>query len=187
MTNKEKIEIERKRTPENINKILLFRDGTSPWYSAFEWSAYLLEFYPSGLQDKERLCPMHKTQKEIDGSIIKVGFQLSSLKKYLPNVQVNNVEENLIEIEIELYDGLSYNNYIEKLDTWKSNVKIKDKNNENVDKKEATSKPNSLFVKPCTFLHILKHIIVFDTHGKTENELREFIFQIKEMCASLIC
>ena len=55
MSNKEKLQIENNRTIDNINVIYLFKDGGSAWYSAYEWSAYLMEFFPNDLPDNKSL------------------------------------------------------------------------------------------------------------------------------------
>jgi hypothetical protein len=55
------IKKERERNKDNIDKIYLFRDGNSVWYKAYEWSAYLMEFFPNNLKDK--LKPVHKYYK----------------------------------------------------------------------------------------------------------------------------
>lgn len=187
MSNKEKIEKEHKRTKDILNVIYLFRDGNSPWYSAYEWSAYLLEFYPNGLSDDKRLKVTRKTQKDLDDSYIKVGFQLPSLKKYLPNIDVTNVEEDIIRIVINLYDDSTIENYEEKLKTYKDTLDIKENSNTNNQIKSITNKSNNIYNNPVTFAHIMKEIISYNTYNKTEDDLIEFIYELKNKCASIIC
>lgn len=187
MSNKEKLQIENNRTIDNINVIYLFKDGGSAWYSAYEWSAYLMEFFPNDLPDNKRLKPTHRIQKDIDNSYIKVGLQLPSLQKYVPNIQVQNVNENIVILKINLYNDLSFNNYIEKLQTWKDSVKIKDTPENSEYTNKTTNKSNNVFNNPITFVQIMKQIISYDTYDKNEEDLREFILKLKHNCANIIC
>lgn len=189
MTTLEKIEIERKRDSENLNKIILFRDGGSPWYTAFEWSAYLLEFYPNQLDENKRLKPTRRRIKDSEDTFIKVGFQLPSLSKYVPDIVVNDVSEEVIEISIKPFIQVDINNYMDMLSEWKSSVEIKidKKNTQNNVENKQSNKSTTLFTQPSSFLTIMKAIISYDTHNRDEEELREFILGLKMRCADLIC
>ena len=59
--------LENTRTPQNLNIVYLIKDNeNSPWYKAYELSAYYLEFYNKNIADNERLKDQHKQYNNIN-------------------------------------------------------------------------------------------------------------------------
>lgn len=174
------IKKERERNKDNIDKIYLFRDGNSAWYKAYEWSAYLMEFFPNGLKDK--LKPVHKYYKGLNGTAINVGLQLKSLDKFVPFKTIVNTNETMMEIEIDLSsygDKLTGDNFVEKLENWKKSVEISNKS-------DNTKKSQNIFSNQISFFKIFKEVLNYDTYGKSEDDLRNFILELRRMCADMI-
>ena len=168
---------ETNRSESNIDRIYLFKDGNSVWYKAYEWSAYLMEFFPNNLKDK--LKPIHKYYKNLNGTAINVGIQLKSLDKFLPVKEIVATNENDIEIKIDpsLYvDAFAIDNFKDKLEKWKNSVPVneKPKNTQNI------------FSNQTSFFKIFKEILKYDTYGKSEENLRSFILNLRNMCSDMV-
>lgn len=56
MAVKEILELENNRDSSTLGKIYFYKEGNSPWYRAYELSAYFASFYDNGLDDKKRKC-----------------------------------------------------------------------------------------------------------------------------------
>lgn len=179
MAVKEILELENNRDSSTLGKIYFYKEGNSPWYRAYELSAYFASFYDNGLDDKKRLHAVKKCNKSSEDGIISVGLQLPSFKKYFPDVNVDDMSGDRfsLDISIDSYDGINASNYKEKVSEWKSGFSTNQK-------KEHSSK--NIYSSPVSFTAIMKEIIRCDTYNKSENELRDFICTLKEMCANLI-
>ena len=93
--------LENTRTPQNLNIVYLIKDNeNSPWYKAYELSAYYLEFYNKNIADNERLKVQHKQYNNI--KLVNVGLQFKSLQKFLPNIQINEENSNNHILQITL-------------------------------------------------------------------------------------
>ena len=91
MAVKEILELENNRDSSTLGKIYFYKEGNSPWYRAYELSAYFASFYDNGLDDKKRLHAVKKSNKLSEDGIISVGLQLPSFKKYFPDVNVDDM------------------------------------------------------------------------------------------------
>lgn len=180
-----------KRTPETLNNIYLIRDSVnSPWFKAYEFSAYLLEFYPSGLDENSRLKATHK--KYGNSTMINVGLQIKSLKKYLPDIELTaeNVKADehnnflILQVNLGNYDNINIDNYSTTLNEWKSAVDITQHKSNKDDNKPASS---TVYSQPYTFASIMKNILTYRTDNKSLDELLEYIHTLKEYCANIIC
>jgi len=174
------------RNIQNLNIIYLFKDNNekSQWYKAYEWSAYMLEFITNNLEEKYRLKPIKKQIKNSIETIINVSFPITSLEKFCNS---NFIAEKTVDanqnmyIKINLPFDINLENYKQKLNEWKNIIQIKtsqnSKNNKNV----------NIYNQPITFLGIMKDIVGFNIYKRTEEELIEFINDLKVKCADLIC
>ena len=185
MTLQEKIFLAEKRTNQNLNKIYLFRDSeTSTFYKAYEWSAYLLEFLSNDLNEKNRLKPTKKQIKDTENFIIKVGFPITSLDKFCkPELIENKIvsEDQSIMIILKLNDNsINETTYEQLLNNWKDSIQIKQSQN---------TKQNNInvFSQPVTILSIMSDILKFNAYGKSEDQLIEFIEELKIKFANVIC
>lgn len=182
---KEIVKRERERTDEDLGVIYFYKEGNSPWYRAYELSAYYAHFYMNNLDKKERLKVIKKRYKVVQDDIMSVGLRLESFKKYLPDLSLDKINEGdfVVSINLSNYDDINLSSYKEKVDIWKMQY---EHNNKIVDKKEDKIKHTTVYNSPITMTSIMKEIIRYDTYGKDENDLRIFIKELKEMCASLI-
>lgn len=178
----ELINIELNRTKDNIKKIFFIKEGNSPWYRAYELSAYYAVNYNNGLRQAERLQANRKPSKLLNDGVIQIGLQLSSFKKYFPNAELCNVTDKYFTINIESGDfaDVTLDNYQELIKEWKGTFELK---NKKPSKKEPLK---TIYNSPVSFTGIMKEIIRFDTYDKNETDLRNFINALKEMCANLI-
>lgn len=177
----EKINIENNRDEKTIGKIFFYRDGNSPWYRAYELSAYYAVNYNNGLSDNEKLNAHKKTSKLCENGIMQIGLQLTSFKKYFPDVEVSNITEDSFTIDFGM-DGVTTDNYRSILSNWKKSFEYAKSSKKQKDK--TVSK--TIFNSPVSFSMIMKEIIRYDTNNRTEDDLRQFICTLKDMCAELI-
>lgn len=185
MSLQKKIFLAEKRTNQSLNRIYLFRDSeTSTFYKAYEWSAYLLEFLSNDLNEKNRLKPTKKQIKDTENFIIKVGFPITSLDKFCkPELIENKIvsEDQSIMIILKLNDNsINEITYEQLLNNWKNSIQIKQSQN---------TKQNNInvFSQPITILSIMSDILKFNAYGKSEDQLIEFIEELKIKFANVIC
>lgn len=176
------LKIENNRTNDNFDKIYLFLDNGGPWYKAYEWSAYLMEFYPENTGDK--LKPTKRTYKGVKTDLVHVSIQLKSIDKYLPGKIIVEQNEGIIVLSVDPKKYIDNNkeNFLDKLKTWKNTIELSTKS----DKSSANREQNNIFGSPASFFKIMKRIMVYDTYGKTEADLRDFILILKENCSNII-
>lgn len=176
------LNIETNRDESNIRKIYFIKDAESPWYRAYELSAYYAVNYNNGLKENERLRATRKSSKIINNGVMQIGLQITSFKKYFPNAQICEISEKLISIDIPSDDlcDITLENYEGICNSWKETFEIKSKN------KKIKEPIKTVYNSPTSFTSIMKEIIRYDTHNKDEDELRYFINILKEMCANLI-
>lgn len=178
------LKVESNRNKDNIRTIYFYKEGNSPWYRAYELSAYYAVHYNNSLKEKERLQASRKSNKIINEGIMQIGLQLESFKKYFPEAELQEIKENTFSIVIPSSDlcDITLVNYKEKLVDWKNTFDIKSKN-----KKQSVKEVNkTVYSSPVSFTSIMKEIIRYDTHNRTEDEFRCFLNTLKEMCADLI-
>lgn len=171
--------LEYSRTLENISTIYLIKDGpTSPWYKAYEWSAYLLENYNKELNQQNKLKPIHIQYK--DFTLINVNLQFKSLQKYLPNIAIDESQINNDYLTINLNLNINNQENIEKykdiINNWKNNIPFF----------QYKQKQNTIYSQPSSFSHIMKEILSYQEYGKTQDDLLNFIYSLKIKCANLI-
>ena len=168
-----------------LNQIYLYKcdskEGEEPWYRAYEWSAYLLEFFPNNLAEK--LKPTHYKQKNND--IIQVGLQKNSFAKFLPNIDFSNIDLSkdsiLISVNMQIYENVDFLQQESLLHQWKSQIPLKEfKQNQ---KSHFNGGANSL---PMSMSKIISKVIAYQLYGKTEEELFKFIEELKFDCAQII-
>lgn len=175
---------ENNRDKDTFRKIYFYKNGNSPWYRAYELSAYYATFYNNGLEDKDRLNPQRKTSKFDESGIIQVGLQLTSFKKYFPDVIVSDISGDCIVIDAPDNDFIDIvlDNYLDVLSEWKNSMELHTK----ADKKKETKPIKTVYNSPVSFTEIMRQILRYDTHNRNETDLRNFVCTLKEMCANLI-
>lgn len=180
----ERIKIENNRTKETLGKIYFYKDGNSPWYRAYELSAYYASHFNNGLGEADKLHANRKSSRQDADGIMQVGLQLKSFKKYFPNIEVDNMKEDAFYIDVnpDDYKDITLDNYKEKCLEWKSQFELKG----NSKKSKDNNITKTIYSSPASFSSIMKEIIRYNTHNRTENELLQFIGTLKEMCADLI-
>lgn len=178
------LSLENNRDNKTLLNIYFYKDGNSPWYRAYELSAYYAYFYPNNLKETERLHPIKKASKLNSDGIVCVGLQLSSFKKYFPNAETSVISDNKMVLTVKDSDfpNMNIENYHNTYLDWKSEFALKKGKSDNA--KESNNK--NIYNSPVSFSSIMKEIIRYDTHNKGENELRIFVGTLKDMCAELI-
>ena len=178
---KEIFDIETNRDENNIGKIYFYREGNSPWYNAYELSAYYAVNYINNLSDNEKLKASKKRFKLCEDGVMKVGLQMPSFKKYFPDFNLSEIKDNFFAIDFN-GSNIALDKYSDVISKWKSEFEFPKTNKRD---KEKTA-INTIYNRPVSFTEIMKKIIRFDTHDRTEEELREFIGTLRNMCADLI-
>lgn len=174
----EKLKIENNRTSDNLSTIYLFREGE--WYNAFEWSAFLVEFYNNNLD--VRLKPTHKHYNKV-GDVIKVGLKTASFKKYLPDiisVDASNIDCLIYKVDLSKFDNINFDTWKDKLKKWKESIEITSKN-----KKEKNTAV-SVYSRPENLFNIISELIKFDSNNKTNEEVINFIQELRNKSLTIL-
>lgn len=172
------------RKQENLDMIYLFKDSNnSQWYKAYEWSAYLLEFITNNLEENNRLKPIKKQLINSNKTIINVGIPITSLEKFCdPSLIIDKQIDASQHIAIKIkLSNITFENYKQKLNDWKILIPIKTYQNSN------QNKSTNIYSHPITFLSIMKEIMKFNPYNRSEDEMLQFISDLKCKCADLIC
>ena len=109
------------RTIEDFLTIKFYKEGN--FWRAYEWSAYLCEFFPNGLSENDKLKPTYKEIKGVDGGIIFVGLPTSSFKKFFPSLENKDFFNDkdgvkLIDVSKE-FNKIAFENIGNILNEWK--------------------------------------------------------------------
>lgn len=164
-------------TRKDFNKIHFYKDGdASPWYRAYEWSAFLAEYYPVGADSRKKLTPTHRNLKEDENGIINVGLQHQSISKYFPNATIEQIDENHVVISVDLAQYGISGDMESVLANWKESVPIA----------QQKKVKNPIQVRTASFTEVLKAVVNFRLDTATDEDCRDFIAEIKEMCVSMI-
>ena len=195
---KEIFEIEKQREgTDQWNVIHLFREGNT--YKAYEWSAWLCrEFAVSDEQlaqtGSHRLKPVHKEVKSSSGTIIFVGFPVSSLTKFIPNenqISFKPVNDTLIDFAIKLPLELcetGYDSLQQQFSEWKRQFPTKG------DDKQPAGKDNSadfllsltgIKNQPMRMSDILAQIVALPVEDITPNEALKVLRILKRQASAL--
>lgn len=181
---KDILEKENNRDKDTLRKMYFYKNGNSPWYRAYELSAYYATYYNNGLSEKDRLNPQRKVNKLDENGIIQVGLQLTSFRKYFPDVTVSDVSGDhiIVDVSEDVFTDVTPDNYLDVISEWKNSFELRT----NGDKKKDTKSIKTVYNSPVSFTEIMRQILRYDTHSKDETDLRNFVCTLKEMCANLI-
>ena len=174
---KEILERERERgTLERCAVIHLFREGT--FYRAYEWSAWLCVRYIQQFKATRRVL------KSQEGSVVFVGFPVTSLAKFTPEGATATVEEDKgaeIMLPATVFppeagiEALS-----EDFGNWKSSVPLAGSS-----KKETEGRTNGSG-HPTRVTDIMHLILAYPIEQKSPLECMAFLADIKQKIAEII-
>ena len=161
------------RTIEDYLKIKLYKEGN--FWRAYEWSAYLCEFFPNGLQENEKLNPTYKDVKGIDNGLIFVGLPTPSFKKYLPTIENKDFFNDKNGVKIidasKEFEKIAFDDIGNLLNEWKKKCKIA------LPKSEKSSSNN---FKCNNITDIIKSLKTFPIESKTPIECLLFLSDLKK-------
>lgn len=183
MTKNEIIESEVRTSNEDLFKINLYLvDG---WWRAYEWSAYLLCFYPNGLKDSERLKCTRKRVAKTENGIVFNGLKMSSFPKYIPDYNINendslNGEEKIV-INVEgKYENITFETYKQIFNEWKDGIEYKDTSMKcGTQDKSHTINGNTIFA-------IAQQILAYPIEDRTPMQNTNFISELKQNLSKII-
>lgn len=163
----------------DYSKLYFYREGDkSPWFRAYEWSAYLAKKYPNGLDEQKRLKESRSNFSEDENGIVKVGIQLASMQKFFPNAVVVESDEKHFVIAVDL---AQYDTNGGDVDTlfldWKKSIEIKT---------ASPKKKNPVVSRTSSLSSIMKKILSYRVEQSSSEDNVDFICELKEMCADLI-
>ena len=172
MGHKEHIKDEN-RTIEDFLKIKFYKEGN--FWRAYEWSAYLCEFFPNGLSENDKLKPTYKEIKGVDGGMIFVGFPTSSFKKFFPTIDNKDFFNDkdgvkIIDVSKE-FNKIAFENIGSILNEWKKKYKT-------VLPKSEKSSSNSF--KCNNTNDIIQSLKTFPIESKTPIECLIFLSDLKK-------
>lgn len=190
MKLKDILDKEKRNNTEELYKLYLFKDGG--WWRAYEWSAYLCQIYPNGLNENERLKPTHKITKD-NKDYIFVGLQAKSFDKYLKHsIEEENfdVTSDYIEIDIkDIFTNLNFDDYLLLLNGWK--MAIQPKEDKSI-KRESKVEEILDVTLPCiksnniTMFSIIQQILGYDLSNSSPNDNTIFVRTLKEQVLGII-
>lgn len=161
------------RTIEDFLKIKLHKEGN--FWRAYEWSAYLCEFFPNGLQENEKLKPTYKDVKGTDNGLIFVGLPTSSFKKYLPTIENKDFFNDKDGVKIidasKEFEKIAFDDIGNVLNEWKKKYKIA------LSKSEKSSSNN---FKCNNITDIIQSLKTFPIESKTPIECLLFLSNLKK-------
>ena len=155
-----------KRNEDNLFEIRLYLEGE--WWRAYEWSAFLAAHLKSV---SNPLKPTKRNWSKDKNGIVLVGLKTSSLKKYFPSLNVDDLSLDEKEIVIsckEMFDEFNIDNYNDELIKWKSNLDFKEKDNLDI--------PSDKIEKPINYDKIRYKEIL-----EAQNKILEGIIQLNKI------
>lgn len=183
MTTNELIESEVRTSNEDLFKINLHLiDG---WWRAYEWSAYLLYFYPNGLKGCERLKCTRKKVAKTENGIVFNGLKLSSFPKYIPDYNINendslNGEEKIV-IKVEgKYENITFETYKHIFNEWKNSIEYKDTS------MKCSAQDKSHTINGNTIFAIAQQILAYPIEDRTPMQNTNFISELKQNLSKII-
>ena len=84
------IQTEQERTNDSRNLIHLYQEGS--FYRAYNWSAWLCHRFINQFK------VTHKSLKGIEGSVLFIGFPVTSIDRFFPGYQINDVGDKAKDI-----------------------------------------------------------------------------------------
>lgn len=161
------------RTIEDFLKIKLHKEGN--FWRAYEWSAYLCEFFPNGLSENDKLKPTYKEVKGVDNGLIFVGFPTSSLKKFFPTIDNKDFFNDkdgvkLIDVSKE-FSEIAFENIDNLLNDWKKKYKTNFS-------KLSTNSSNSFKCNNIT--DVIQNLKTFPIENKSPIECLLFLSELKK-------
>ncbi|MDD5821477.1 MAG: hypothetical protein PUD23_05430 [Prevotella sp.] len=185
---KEVYEIEGKRsTMEECVKMHVFREGN--FFHLYEWSAWLLV-----IVEKMDLKVTHKEIKNLDGTLLMVGFPESSREKFLPaDARTETLTENAFDVMVpveKLGEGATPEYLAKVYAQWKESVPVeklkeKTKKEENKDSSGsqalATVSSDNHGAKSVRPVSVIMHdILRFQVESHTPLDCMFFLVKLKE-------
>ena len=174
MSIEEIFELE-KRSKNNIYDIHFYLEGI--FWRAYEWSAYLSKIFPSSLNEKERLKPIIRTNKQTNNKVVQVGLKLSSFYKYFPNIinkkDIFEMSEKHIVIHCDnFFNDYDFSNYAKILEEWKIDIS----------EKQLVKKEN---FNESYISSLIEEIISYPIESKSLIENLEFIIHLKSLVTKI--
>lgn len=161
------------RTIEDYLKIKLYKEGN--FWRAYEWSAYLCEFFPNNLQEDEKLKATYKEVKGVDNGLIFVGLPTSSFKKFLPTIENKGFfyDKNGVKIidASKEFEKIAFDDIGNLLNEWKKKYKTNSP-------KSANTSSNSFKCNNIT--NIIQSLKTFPIENKTPIECLLFLSDLKK-------
>lgn len=173
------LSIEKERSDvDAIRTIHLFQEGS--FYRAYEWSAWLCHRYIYQFK------VTHKHLKNIEESVLFIGFPVSSIEKYTPkDAIVNKVDEKELVIQLLIDDGMSIDIMQTDYQMWKSSIPIQTSQNAEY-KSPAKVKPLIAESQQMSITGIMQQILAFPLENRTPMQCMTFIAETKQQLACLI-
>jgi hypothetical protein len=180
---KEILEIEKNRKGiEDSLKIYLFQEGT--FYRAYEWSAWLCCRYVNQFKVTRK---EQKSDLTDDGTVVFVGFPLTSLEKYLPescSLSVNEDKSVVLAFKENMFgEDSDFEKLAEDFAHWKQSVPMA--SNKRTSLREELK--NGMTEVPVHRMSdVLLKIIAFPIEQKSPMECMSFLAEMKRQITALL-
>lgn len=179
---KDILELEKKRIADGpMATIYLFPEGS--FYRAYEWSAWLCCRYVSQFKTTRR---DRNTELTDDGTVVFVGFPITSLAKYMPEeaeVITNDDKSVVVNLLFDVFsEADSPESITEGFRNWKSAVPL-------IQSKKSSLKEdlkNGIEMPPHRLSEVMLKVLAFPVEQKTPMECMNFITEIKQDIAKLL-
>ena len=161
------------RTIEDYLKIKLYKEGN--FWRAYEWSAYLCEFFPNNLQEDEKLKPTYKDVKGVENGLIFVGLPTPSFKKYLPSIENKDFFNDKDSVKIidasKEFEKIAFDDIGGLLNDWKKKYKTNP---------SESAKSHSNNFKCNNTTNVIQSLKMFPIESKTPIECLLFLSDLKK-------
>jgi len=177
------IQTERERTADNRAVIHLYQEGT--FYRAYNWSAWLCHRFVSQFK------VTHKELKNIEGTVLFVGFPVSSFDKFFPDTSLVEVGDKAKDIRLSaasVPDEMTLEIMTTDYETWRSSIPLTVSNEKQKEHSGAVMSQLMSEQKPTsiTITSIMQQILAFPLEQKTPLDCMLFIADVKQQLAKLI-
>ena len=157
--------------------IHLFYEGN--FYRAYEWSAWLCHRY------MKEFKPTHRILKNIEDSVVFVGFPVTSLEKYVPSgatLATNDDKSVDVVLPVEM---LPVNSDAEVLSfdfvNWKSSVPLTEASKRRVEEEKNGVQQHS----PMRLTDVMHWILAYPIEQRSPMECMAFLAEIKQQVAEI--
>jgi len=164
----------------------LYLEGT--FYRAYEWSAWLCN---SRIHEFKAT---HRSFKNIDGTVVLIGFPPASLPKFVPEgaelITVSDKETDIVLSDSVIPENYDINLMVSDFSEWKNSIPVQQKENHLKASKQnpaaEVSSSDQITNPGLKTSGILQQILAFNVNERTPFECMKFVSDLREKVISML-